>query len=131
MKNVTLAAGFTQVCVWPGTTLKDNQQGELVEFFKDNMGTRIQFLEVVFTNPDVNKYGDPIKNTGGRSDIIFAVHDDDITKFAVPRLQMGIRWIEDMYGNGHGQLYPKRIVRYLSWTGYQEEYTEKMKDYAN
>ena len=28
--------------------------------------------------------------------VVFSVHDEDIPKFAVPRLQMGIRWWEDV-----------------------------------
>jgi len=31
-------------------------------------------------------------------------------KFAVPRLQMGIRWWEDVLGNGNGELYPETCL---------------------
>jgi hypothetical protein len=31
-------------------------------------------------------------------------------KFAVPRLQIGIRWWEDVLGNGGGELYPEFVL---------------------
>jgi hypothetical protein len=31
-------------------------------------------------------------------------------KFAIPRLNMGIRWYEDVLGNGGDKLYPTEIL---------------------
>lgn len=113
-ENVERNEGYSQVCVWPGTTLGDAQEQEFVKFFQEELGTRIQFLEVVLTFPDV-KDCVVVEGTGGRSDIFFAVHNEDIGKFAVPRLQYGMRWIEDVYLNGNGVLYPERIASYRTW----------------
>lgn len=113
-KNVERTEDFQQVCVWPGTTLDSGAEQEFVDFVLKELGTRIQFLEVVFTFPDT-KNGEPVEDTGGRSDIFFAVHRDDIMKFALPRLKFGMRWIEDVYLNGNGYLYPDRIEKYRSW----------------
>ena len=51
--------------------------------------------------------------------MFFAVHQDDIGKFAVKRLQYGIRWIEDAMSNVNGYylnpIYPEYIEGYKSW----------------
>lgn len=125
MSNITLEKGFTQVCVWLGTVVADDEISEMVSFFKKKMGVRVQYLESIVTGPDS---GDGaigicgVAGTGGRVDVFLAVHDDDIAKFALARLGLGIRWIEDIYGNGHGNIYPARIADYISWPGYKEDY---------
>ena len=59
------------------------------------MGVRIKFKCEVETLPDIEN-GKAVPDTGGRNDLFFYVHEDDIPKFALPRLQMGIRWWEDV-----------------------------------
>lgn len=86
---------FNQLCVWPGTVLGDSPSSELEEFFQSEMGVRIKFKCEVKTLPDVEN-GKVVPDTGDRNDLFFYIHDDDITKFAIPRLQMGIRWWEDV-----------------------------------
>lgn len=112
--NVKLNPGFKQVCVWPGTVVGHASIEDFVLFFKEELGSRVQYLEEVLTAPDYEN-GYPVEGTGGRNDVLFAIHDDDITKFAVARFQYGIRWIEDVYGNGGGDLYPERIAAYQCW----------------
>jgi hypothetical protein len=66
---------------------------------------------VLFTNPDLDERSRPIAATGGRSDVFFYIHDEDITKFAVPRLGLGIRWWEDVvHYNNNSHLYSKEIL---------------------
>ena len=117
IENVELKEGFTQVCVWPGTTLNEDQIDELEEYFKKEIKVRVQFLELIITKPDTDKYGDPVSETGGRHDVFFAVHDEDVTTFALPRMQMGIRWIEDVLaeGNYKSEIYDERVRDYCSW----------------
>lgn len=86
---------FTQLCVWPGTVLGDSTPKDLEDFFLNEMGVRVKYHTEVETLPDVEN-GVPVEGTGGRNDLFFFVHDEDITKFAIPRLQMGIRWWEDV-----------------------------------
>jgi len=114
MKNVKLNDNFTQVCVWPGTEVKETEVEAFVGFMLENFKCRIQFLETVETAPDM-KNGYPVEGTGGRHDVFFAVHSEDVGDFAIPRITFGIRWIEDVYGNKQGHLYPARIKEYCSW----------------
>lgn len=112
--NVELQEGFTQVCVWPAT-LTNSRIDEFVEFMKETFDIRVQYLEEIETAPDIDISGYIIEGTGGRNDLFFAIHRDDIGKFAGPRFDYGIRWIEDVYSNGKGYLYPDRISDYKSW----------------
>ena len=125
MNNVKLNEGFSQVCVWPGTVVnysgnpanlsegeKMNEIAQFVEFMKDNFGVCVQYLEEILTNPDPDDC-----ESGGRNDLFFAVADEDIGKFAIPRLQYGIRWIEDALSsvNRTAYLYPERVKEYCCW----------------
>ena len=99
---------FNQLCVWPGTVVGDNKkvQEDFVKFFKDELGVTVKFETEVKTLPDTPG----CTETGGRNDVFFYIADDDVMKFAVPRLSMGIRWYEDVLGNGGGKLYPTEIL---------------------
>jgi hypothetical protein len=114
MSNVKRRAGFEQVCVWPGTIVLDDDVREFEAFMLDQFATRIQFLETIVTGPDLEN-GVPVDNTGGREDVFFAVHNADVMRFAVPRLKVGIRWIEDVIDNGGLPLYPARVAEYRLW----------------
>ena len=94
---------FNQLCVWPGTVVEKDEIVALETFFKDEMGVTIKYETQVKTLPDET-------GPGGRNDLFFYIADDDIMKFAVPRLNMGIKWYEDVLDNGGGKLYPKEIL---------------------
>lgn len=100
--------GYHQLCVWEGTVLGDTKVSDFEDFFRKE-GFRVKFLEEVVTLPDVED-GRVVEGTGGRHDLFFLVHSDDVSKFAVPRLQMGIRWWEDVLGNGHGNIYSQEVL---------------------
>lgn len=114
-KNIQLPENFKQVCVWPGTILNDDQIEDFVKFFKDDFNTRVVFLETLVTGPDKDEAGNTIQDTGGRHDVIFAVHNDDVMSFAIPRFSIGVKWIEDFIDNGGLQLHPARINEYRHW----------------
>jgi hypothetical protein len=116
--NVIRKEHFEQVCVWPGTILDKEKVSEFEAFMAEEFGARVQYLENIPTNPDLKDVRGvlcPVEGTGGRDDLFFAVHSDDIGKFAIPRLSVGIRWIEDVYGNCQGYLYPVRVSNYKTW----------------
>ena len=118
MKNVDKRENFSQVCVWPGTIVTDQQIQEFEGYFKEN-GFRVQYLETLLTSPNRDENGATVSETGGRHDVFFAVHSDDVMKFAIPRLQMGIRWIEDVLDNEAREteysIYPVRVQEYRTW----------------
>ena len=114
MTNIQLNPEFQQVCVWPGTIVGTEKTAEFESWILQQFGARVQYLEEVKTAPDYQN-GSPVEDTGGRNDVLFAIHNEDIGKFAIPRMQFGIRWIEDVYGNGGGALYPERIAEYQCW----------------
>ena len=117
MENVKLNEGFKQVCVWPGTIVEPGDEENFVQLIKEIFDTQVQYLEQIKTKPDLDTDGLPIEDSGGRNDLFFAVHQDDVGKFAVPRLAYGIRWIEDaMAEHNHTKhLYPERIKGYMCW----------------
>ena len=100
---------FNQLCVWPGVVVGDSKkvQEDFVKFFKDELGVTVKYETEVKTLPDPGDLG--IK-TGGRNDLFFYIADDDIGKFAIPRLNMGIRWYEDVLSNGGGDIYPTEVL---------------------
>ena len=98
---------FNQLCVLQGCLMPEGGAKELESFFKDEMGVTVKFETEVKTLPDPGDLG---MKTGGRNDVFFYIADDDIGKFAVPRLSMGIRWYEDVLGNGGGNLYTEEFL---------------------
>ena len=96
---------FNQLCVWEGTLVGKEEIKSFEKFFKNEMNVRVKYMEEIETLPTP---GEP--NTGGRNDVFFYVHDDDIMKFSVPRLALGVRWWEDVLGNGNGVLYPENVL---------------------
>lgn len=89
---------FNQLCVWPATIVGEDAIQEFNEFMKDEFGIR-------------SKYECEIELSSGRNDLLFFIHDEDITKFAVKRLQYGIRWWEDIFYNNQECEYPGHITR--------------------
>ena len=111
-------SNFTQLCVWPGTVLGESTPAELESFFLDEMNTRVKYHTEVKTLFDRDESGNPVPETGGRNDLFFYVHTEDIAHFAVPRLQMGIRWWEDVVGyNNNRHLYTEEFLNAhpLTW----------------
>lgn len=109
---------YTQLCVWPGTVFGDSTPEDLEKFFLDEMKTRIKYHTQVETLPDLDESGKAIPDTGGRNDLFFYVHSEDIGHFAIPRLQMGIRWWEDVVGyNDNKHLYTEEFLNAnpLTW----------------
>lgn len=96
---------FSQLCVWEGTVVGADEIKNFERWVRDEFGVRAIYVEEVLTLPTEGEPG-----TGGRNDLFFRIHDEDIKKFAIPRLGYGIRWWEDVLGNGNGVLYPQHIL---------------------
>jgi len=115
---------FVQVCVWEGTLVategKETTPEKIEEFeafFVERFGTRVQYIAEIKTGPNIDGHGNPVKGTGGRNDVFFSVHEEDVGKFAVPRLTVGIRWIEDVLArdNYRHPIYPDGVFALCSW----------------
>lgn len=122
MSAVPRKEDFTQVCIWPATIVGAERVAEFEAWMLDEFHIRVQYLEEVTTLPN---YGDP--TTGGSNDVIFAVHKDDVAKFAVPRFAIGVRWVEDVLDNEQRHnmertpaipfysIYPAHVKEYRTW----------------
>ena len=110
--NVKRKERYEQVCVLQAVLVGTENAGDFEALVAEKFGgVRIQYLEEVKTHP-----GDG--GEGGRNDVFFAVHDDDIGKFALPRLQAGIRWVEDVFSraNYRDPIYDERLKQYRTHT---------------
>jgi len=97
---------FNQLCVWPGTVLGNSTIEDLTNFFKNEFDVRIKFAEEVITNGNIER-----NEEGRRNDLFFYIHNEDIEKFAVKRLEVGIRWWEDVVKyNDDAYLYSQEIL---------------------
>lgn len=90
---------YTQLCVLQGIA---DPLPDLKPLLEAEFGIRVQMAEEFTTTPD--SFG-----PGGRRDVLFYVHDEDVQRFAIPRLQYGIRWWEDVLLNGPDHV-PAHIV---------------------
>ena len=110
--SIALRESFHQVCVWPGTNVETSEIADFERFFLNEFKTRIHFLETVVTGPSIN--GDiPIPGSGGRHDVFFAIHDDDVMHFATTRLALGIRWVDDAMQDS-ASIWPDHIREYTN-----------------
>ena len=108
---------FSQVCLMPGTFCYEVAVPDFEAWFASK-GFRVKFLENVTTKPDIDDVGDEIPDTGGRTDILFAIHRDDVFLFSTWRFQVGIRWIEDVlaHHNHTRHMYDcNRLENYMTW----------------
>ena len=117
MDCVARKEGFNQVCVWPGTFVGVEKIEEFEQFMLDNFDVRVQYLEEISIIPGKRFTQAAASKKDGRCELFFAVHDADITKFAIPRLRVGIKWVEDALSkiNGQAKSYPEYIKRYKTW----------------
>jgi hypothetical protein len=97
---------FIQVCVWPGTVVGEGNKKDFEDWAQEEFGVRVMYCEEIETLPTPG-----VEGTGGRNDLFFRVHTEDIGKFAVPRLAIGIRWWEDVLGNGDSVLYTEETLK--------------------
>ena len=62
----------------------------------------------------------------GRSNTFLAIHSGDLVKLGLLKSKYGIRWLEDVYFNNWGYLYPRRVEGYYSWSvDYRCNYDEE------
>lgn len=110
---------YSQVAIWGSTVVGKDKSKEFEDFMKSEYGVRVKYLEEIKTFPDRDQNDSNIEGTGGRNDVFFSVHEDDIPKFAVKRFGMDppVRWIEDVIANQSEPLtiYPESVKGYRTW----------------
>ena len=94
--------GYTQMLVWPGTTFTYGDLASFQEMLQEAFGVSMpaRVVGTVETRPTPGEPG-----TGGRVDLCFVLHDDDVAKLVLTRMQFGIKWLEDVHSNS-AWLYP-------------------------
>ena len=106
---------FNQVCVWRGCIVGKDHSQEFEEWMANEMGSRVKYIEEIETLPDMVN-GEPVPETGGRNDLFFYVHTNDIPNFSIKRLQFGVSWIEDAISNmGSSIIYPEHVKDHCKW----------------
>lgn len=122
-----IASPFSQAVQWPAIIVEPGQESLFEEFILSDLGTRAKFIGCYETLPDYDDYGCPVPETGGRVDCYFGVHEEDIGKFAVPRFQFGMRWVDDVLDNerAHSKrtIYVKEVHDLSSWSK-EDEYLQ-------
>lgn len=98
---------YNQLCCIQGIT---DDLDDLKPLLEREFDIRVKMADAYLTLPTPGAPDTGGRHMGGRRDILFYVHDDDTMKFAVPRLQFGIRWWEDILGNGHDSTIPQEIL---------------------
>ena len=110
-ENIATNTDFGQVCVWQGVLVGEENKVAFVEHFAKNFNARVQYLEEIKTSSGQG-------GEGGRNDVFFSIHEDDLTgDFCVRRLALGIRWLEDVLDNQEvgDEIYPERVKDYRTW----------------
>jgi len=120
------------VIVWPALILREEEVPEALEMLQGIGAKEINYLGMVITKPDIDEEGNPIPETGGRTDHFFEVLDAE-TSFWVNRLKLGIRLLSDAIWSVNGYdgnpIYPDWIKEYVpdedNWDVHEEEIKSK------
>lgn len=114
--------GYGVLAVWP-QILAEKDDEEQIQDFMSNMGcrNRVKIVGCVKTLPNYEHRNDDNPQTGGRVDLCFYFHDEDIYRVAVRRLAHGIRWWEDVVMNELEHGLSQGII-YEDYTIYPEDF---------
>ena len=97
---------YNQLVVWPACIVGEAKIREFQQMMLDD-GFRCKYAVEFETLPTP---GNTSSMTGGRNDLLFYIHNDDIGKFAIWRLERGMRWWEDYLSNGAKSIVPVEIL---------------------
>ena len=112
-KCIALKEGYSQVAVLQGLLVTEAGMSfsELESEIEKHLNTKCQVLEEVKTKPDLSELGKEIEGTGGRNDVLIAIHDESVPTFAITRLSVDGKWLEDVLSNSKS-LYPDYLSEY-------------------
>ena len=92
---------FKQLVVWRGTIVGKDEIKKFENWLQEE-GFRV-------------KYATEFNTTKGSNDLLFYIHSDDISKFAIWRLERGMSWWEDYLDNGAKDIVPKEVLNKFSY----------------
>ena len=96
---------------WQGTVVDSSEERDAADFLKDALclNTAPRVLGCVETLPSLDENGRPVKGTGGRVDLVFAIAADDVASAATHRLKTSdLKWMFD-----YKDIYDKEILKSL------------------
>ena len=100
---IELDPNYYQLCVLEGILSDSGDGTDIIPLIEKEFNVKLKYADYVTTVKNKN-------GPGGRHDLLFFIKTSDIARFAIPRLSLGIRWWEDVLGNGHGINYTKDII---------------------
>ena len=114
--------GYGVLAIWPQVLMQKDDH-DSVQDFMSNMGCKdpVRIIGCVQTLPNYEHREDEYPETGGRIDLAFYFHNEDIYKIAVRRLTHGIRWWEDVVANEIEHGLSQGII-YEDYTIYPEDF---------
>ena len=95
--------GYNQICAWLGVVVKNADKPMTQKEFEKFMlgkGYKVNYIDEYKTLPDHT-------GEGGRNDVIFSLHKDDVNKMVMDRLHKfngDIKWYEDYVTNYRRQI---------------------------
>ena len=105
----------SNVIVWQGVVIKENEIPEALEFLKELGATKVNYLGKILTKPDI-KNGKKVPETGGRNDQFFEIIEADFG-FWINRLKAEFRLLSDIIWSANGYqdnpIYPNWIAEYV------------------
>lgn len=87
---------YSQLCLIRGFEIGIDQIEEFEGIILNKFGVRIKYDVQVKTLPLLDEEGYVIPGTGGRNDLFFYIHEEDVEKFSISRMHLGVRWWEDV-----------------------------------
>ena len=103
-KSEQRSENYSQLMVWEGTLIDESEYADFQEFIASEIGSKNP-VKIIGTVKTLRGYGGP----GGRSDMFFIVHNDDINRFAIGKMKIRLRWYEDVLDNTP-DIYPKSFT---------------------
>lgn len=81
---------YSQIYMWPGCIVcykeRPKESETRIQLFESIMaqkyGVRVKYVKEILSHPYLDENNNPILDDRGRNDLLFAVHDDDITNLA-------------------------------------------------
>lgn len=101
---------YNQICVWLGVVVKNANEPMTEKEFEKlmlDMGYQVNYIDEYKTLPDHT-------GEGGRNDVIFSLHKNDVNKMVSDRFtKFGgeIKWYEDYVNNYRRQIPSNNLIK--------------------